>query len=146
MFCKILPFLVFEIQLNLTFAESFRWCIAGSCILFPEAAFVDCIKSDNAEATSLTALINITWASRFGDPRLAAPDLTTSLNWTIVVTAFWAATASCSCEDAAPATRVFVSSTKAFAVFRIFSRWSKQNQRNWKIGWWCMTLLTDESI
>merc|ERR1719266_2067307 len=71
-----------------SFAESFKWCMAGSCMLFPDAALVDCIKSDKAEATSFTALISITCASRFGDPRLAAPDLTTSLNWTMVVTAF----------------------------------------------------------
>ena len=35
---------------------------------------------------------------------------------------FWAATASCSWEEAAPATRVLVSSTRALAVFRMFSR------------------------
>ena len=63
-----------------------------------------------------------TWASWFCEPRLAAPFLTTSLSPTMVVTAFWAATASCSCEEAAPATNVFVSSTNAFAVFKMFSR------------------------
>ena len=63
-----------------------------------------------------------TWASWFCEPRLAAPFLTTSLSPTMVVTAFWAATASCSCEEAAPATNVLVSSTNAFAVFRMFSR------------------------
>ena len=91
-------------------------------MFFPEAALVDCIRSDRAEATSLTALISITWASRLGAPRLVAPALTTSLNWTMVVTAFWAATANCSCDEAAPATRVLVSSTKALAVFKMFSR------------------------
>ncbi len=42
----------------------------------------------------------------------------------IVRTAAWAADANCSCDDAAPATSVFVSSTSAFAVFKIASRWS----------------------
>ena len=62
-------------------------------MFFPDAAFVDCIRSAKAEATSLTALISMTCASRLGDPKLEAPDLTTSLSWTMVVTAFCAATA-----------------------------------------------------
>ena len=47
-------------------------------------------------------------------------------NFTLVIvrTAAWAADASCSGDEAAPATSVFVSSTSAFAVFRIASRWS----------------------
>ena len=95
-------------------------------MFFPDAALVDCMRSDKAEATSLTALMSMTCASRFGAPRLVAPAFTTSLSWTIVVTAFCAATASCSCDEAAPATRVLVSSTKALAVFKMFSRWSVQ--------------------
>jgi hypothetical protein len=41
----------------------------------------------------------------------------------IVRTAACAADANCSCDDAAPATNVFVSSTRALAVFKIASRW-----------------------
>lgn len=43
-----------------------------------------------------------TWASGLFEPREAAPNLTTSANWTMVETAFWAATANCSWDDAAP--------------------------------------------
>ena len=77
-------FISFEkvIIFSLTLADSFKWCMAGSWIFFPEADFVDCIKSAKADATSLTALISMTCASRFGDPRLDAPDFTTSLSWT----------------------------------------------------------------
>ena len=39
----------------------------------------------------------------------------------MVLTAIWAAAASCSWFEAAPATSVFVSSTSALAVFRILS-------------------------
>ncbi len=63
----------------------------------------------------------VTWASEFFEVRETAPALTTSDNWTIVLTAFWAATANCSWLDAAPVTRAFVSSTRALAVFRIAS-------------------------
>ena len=109
-----------------TLAESFRVCMAGWWEFFPLADLVACIRSPRALVTSFTALISITWASWFWEPRLEAPALTTSDSWTMVVTAFWAATASCSWEEAAPATRVFVSSTKALAVFRMFSRWSRE--------------------
>lgn len=37
-----------------------------------------------------------TCASGLFDPKDAAPNLTTSANWIMVDTAFWAATASCS--------------------------------------------------
>ena len=44
----------------LTLAESLRECIAGSCMLFPEAAFVEYMRSCRAEATSFTALRSMT--------------------------------------------------------------------------------------
>ena len=105
----------------LTLAESFRVCMAGWWLFFPLADLVACIRSPRALVTSLTALISMTWASWFWDPRLAAPFFTTSERVTMVETAFWAATANCSWEEAAPATRVLVSSTRALAVLRMFS-------------------------
>ena len=108
--------------LVLTLAESFNVCIAGWLEFFPLADLVACMRSPRALVTSFTALISITWASWFCEPRLAAPFFTTSDRVTMVETAFWAATASCSWEEAAPATRVLVSSTRALAVFRMFSR------------------------
>merc|ERR1719192_1911878 len=106
---------------TISLAESFRVCMAGWWLFFPLADLVACIRSPRALVTSLTALISMTWASWFWEPRLAAPFFTTSDRVTMVDTAFCAATASCSCEDAAPATRVLVSSTRALAVFRMFS-------------------------
>ena len=62
-----------------------------------------------------------TWASGCSDPREAAPCLTPSARRVMVMTAFCAALASCSWFDAAPATSVFVSSTKDFAVLSMVS-------------------------
>ena len=62
-----------------------------------------------------------TCASGCSDPKEAAPSLTTSARRVIVLTAHWAALASCSWLEAAPATSVLVSSTRALAVFRMFS-------------------------
>ncbi|CAN7984570.1 unnamed protein product [Ixodes hexagonus] len=101
--------------------------MAGSSMFFPEAALVACTRSPRAEATSLTAFMSRTWASVLCDPREAAPITLerkippTSASWRMVVTAFCAATASCSWLEAAPATRVLVSSTRALAVFRMLS-------------------------
>lgn len=62
-----------------------------------------------------------TWVSGSSEPRLAAPSLTTSASWVMVAAEDWAAWASLSGVDAAPDTSSFVSSTKALAVFRMFS-------------------------
>uniref|UniRef100_A0A224XWH6 Putative secreted protein n=1 Tax=Panstrongylus lignarius TaxID=156445 RepID=A0A224XWH6_9HEMI len=45
---------------TMTLADSLRMFIVGSLMDLPDAAFVACIKSPNAEATSFTALISIT--------------------------------------------------------------------------------------
>lgn len=45
-----------------------------------------------------------TWASGLLAPKDAAPNLTTSANCIMVDTAFWAALASCSWDEAAPKT------------------------------------------
>lgn len=62
-----------------------------------------------------------TWVSGSSEPRLAAPSLTTSASWVMVAAEDWAAWASLSGVDAAPDTSSLVSSTKALAVFRMFS-------------------------
>lgn len=48
----------------------------------PEANLVALIKSPKAEATSLTALITITWESGWAEPKEQAPCLTASANCT----------------------------------------------------------------
>lgn len=62
-------------------------------------------------------ILKLTWGSGLLAPSEEAPLFTMSDNWTMVLTAFWAATANCSCDDAAPATRVFVSSTRACELY-----------------------------
>lgn len=52
---------------------------------------------------------------------LAAPSLTTSVSWVMVLAEDWAAWANLSCPEAAPDTSILVSSTRALAVFRMFS-------------------------
>lgn len=46
----------------------------------PDANLVALIRSPNAEATSLTAFITITWESGWADPKEQAPNLTASAN------------------------------------------------------------------
>ena len=48
-------------NVQLTLADSFKCSMAGSWTFLPEAFLVALIKSDKAEATSLTALINRTY-------------------------------------------------------------------------------------
>lgn len=62
-----------------------------------------------------------TCVSGSSDPRLAAPNFTTSASCVMVLADDCAAWASFSWLEAAPETNSFVSSTKAFAVFSIFS-------------------------
>ena len=62
-----------------------------------------------------------TCASGWSEPIEAAPSLTTSASLDIVFIAFWAADARASWLLAAPATKVFVSSTNSLAVFSIAS-------------------------
>lgn len=52
---------------------------------------------------------------------LVAPSLTTSVSWVMVLAEEWAAWASFSWVDAAPATSSLVSSTSALAVFKMLS-------------------------
>lgn len=68
----------------------------------------------------------LTWVSGSSEPKLAAPSLTTSASWVMVAAEDCAAWASLSGVDAAPDTSSFVSSTKALAVFRMFSLRSGQ--------------------
>lgn len=63
----------------------------------------------------------LTWVSGSFGPMLAAPSFTTSVSCVIVRAEDCAARASFSWPDAAPATKFLVSSTRALAVFRIFS-------------------------
>ena len=63
----------------------------------------------------------LTCVSGSSDPMLAAPSFTTSVSWVMVFAEDWAAWASFSWLDAAPDTSIFVSSTRALAVFRMFS-------------------------
>lgn len=67
----------------LTLALSFMSFIAGSWIGLPDANFVALINSPRAEATSLTALMVITWESGCEDPKLLAPRFTASANCTV---------------------------------------------------------------
>lgn len=71
-----------------------------------------------------------TWVSGSLEPKLAAPSLTTSASWVMVAAEDWAAWASLSGVDAAPDTSSLVSSTKAFAVFRMFSLGKQGGQRD----------------
>jgi len=50
----------------------------GSLMDLPEANLVQLIKSPRAEATSLTALMTITWESGWVDPSEQAPRFTAS--------------------------------------------------------------------
>lgn len=63
----------------------------------------------------------ITCVSGFSEPMLVAPSLTTSVSWVMVLAEDWAAWASFSWLDAAPATSSLVSSTSALAVFKMLS-------------------------
>ena len=63
----------------------------------------------------------VTCVSGSSEPMLVAPSLTTSVSWVIVLAEEWAAWASFSWLEAAPATSILVSSTKALAVFRMLS-------------------------
>lgn len=62
-----------------------------------------------------------TCVSGSSDPMLAAPSLTTSVSCVMVLAEDWAAWDSLSCPEAAPDTSILVSSTRALAVFRMFS-------------------------
>jgi len=62
-----------------------------------------------------------TCVSGSSEPMLVAPSLTTSVSWVIVLAEEWAAWASFSWLDAAPATSSLVSSTSALAVFKMLS-------------------------
>ncbi len=62
-----------------------------------------------------------TCVSGSSEPMLAAPSLTTSVSCVMVLAEEWAAWASLSWLDAAPDTSSLVSSTKALAVFNMFS-------------------------
>lgn len=68
-------------RIGLTLALSLRSCMEGSFIDLPEAALVQFIKSPRAEATSLTALMTITWESGWEEPREQAPRFTASASW-----------------------------------------------------------------
>lgn len=63
----------------------------------------------------------LTCVSGSSDPMLAAPSFTTSVSWVMVLAEDWAAWDSLSCPEAAPDTSILVSSTRAFAVFKMFS-------------------------
>lgn len=63
----------------------------------------------------------ITCVSGPSEPMLVAPSLTTSVSWVMVLAEEWAAWASFSWLDAAPATSNLVSSTRALAVFKMLS-------------------------
>ncbi len=62
-----------------------------------------------------------TCVSGSSEPMLVAPSLTTSVSCVMVLAEDWAAWASLSWLDAAPDTSSLVSSTKALAVFNMFS-------------------------
>lgn len=90
---------------------------------------------------------NRTWVSGSSEPRLAAPSLTTSASWVIVAAEDWAAWASLSGVDAAPDTSSLVSSTKALAVFRMFSlegesRWEGRDKNQV----WLLTVGEKETL
>lgn len=63
----------------------------------------------------------ITCVSGPSEPMLVAPSLTTSVSWVMVLAEDWAAWASFSWLDAAPATSSLVSSTSVLAVFKMLS-------------------------
>ena len=65
--------------------------------------------------------IFITCVSGSSEPMLVAPSLTTSVSWVVVLADDWAAWASFSWLDAAPATSSLVSSTSVLAVFKMLS-------------------------
>ena len=65
--------------------------------------------------------IFITCVSGSSEPMLVAPSLTTSVSWVMVLADDWAAWASFSWLDAAPATSSLVSSTSVLAVFKMLS-------------------------
>jgi len=67
-------------QVRLTLALSLRSCMEGSLMDLPEANLVQLIKSPSAEATSLTALITMTWESGWVEPSEHAPRFTASAN------------------------------------------------------------------
>lgn len=62
-----------------------------------------------------------TCVSGSSEPMLVAPCFTTSVSCVMVLAEDWAAWASLSWLDAAPDTSSLVSSTRAFAVFNMFS-------------------------
>lgn len=69
-----------------------------------------------------------TWVSGSSEPKLAAPSLTTSASLVMVDTEDWAAWASFSWLAPAPDTSSLVSSTRALAVFRIYSLHTGRSQ------------------
>ena len=77
-----------------------------------------------------------TCVSGSSEPRLAAPSLTTSASWVMVAADDWAAWASLSGVDAAPDTSSFVSSTKALAVFRMFSLRRQGGRQRAELVYW----------
>lgn len=66
---------------------------------------------------------------------LAAPSLTTSVSCVMVLAEDWAACDSLSCPEAAPDTSILVSSTRALAVFRMFSlrHVNRRKERRFKV-------------
>ena len=65
-----------------TLALSLSSCMNGSLTDLPDAFLVVFMSSPRADATSLTALITMTCDSDWLEPRLWAPLLTASANWT----------------------------------------------------------------
>lgn len=62
---------------------------------------------------------------------LEAPCFTTSVSWVMVLADDWAACANLSWPEAAPDTSILVSSTRALAVFKMFSL--RGEGRKWQI-------------
>lgn len=83
--------------------------------------------SDIRRGVLITELIRgekqdwLTCVSGSSAPMLAAPSLTTSVSWVMVLAEDWAAWDNLSWPEAAPDTSIFVSSTRALAVFKMFS-------------------------